>query len=81
MSFGSWNRRSRTPTTSLHSAKVRNTSRTGLMAALQHVSAFASTTLSASYYDVNKDILYCDDVGSPRRQAVLFTLKQVSEKR
>ncbi len=38
---------------------------------------FCNTDLSAFYFDVRKDSLYCDAPSAPRRQAALWVLNQV----
>ena len=48
------------------------------MAVLQSVNSFVATTLSAFYFDIVKDHLYCDGVDDARRQAVIATLHHVS---
>jgi isoleucyl-tRNA synthetase len=45
---------------------------------LQSVTTFTSSTLSAFYFDVAKDALYCDPVDGSRRQAIIATLDHVS---
>lgn len=44
---------------------------------LQSVSTFTSSTLSAFYFDMIKDTLYCEGVDNERRKAVAATLKHV----
>ncbi len=39
--------------------------------------AFCSSDLSAFYFDVRKDVLYCDPAASPRRRAVRTVLDQL----
>ncbi|GAC1344973.1 MAG: isoleucine--tRNA ligase [Acetobacteraceae bacterium] len=39
--------------------------------------AFCSADLSAFYFDVRKDVLYCDALSSPRRRAVRTVLDQL----
>lgn len=43
------------------------------------LSDFMNVELSAFYFDVRKDALYCDPVSSLRRQASLFVLKELFE--
>ena len=47
---------------------------TGLINRLHH---FAALDLSAFYFDISKDSLYCDRVDSPRRRAVRTVLNEV----
>ncbi len=41
------------------------------------IHTFASNELSAFYFDIRKDALYCDSQNSPRRQASLIVMDQV----
>ena len=41
------------------------------------LTAFLNTDLSAFYFDIRKDALYCDAPSSPRRLAALDTIEQV----
>ncbi|WP_420394572.1 isoleucine--tRNA ligase [Acuticoccus sp.] len=41
--------------------------------------AFANTELSAFYFDIRKDTLYCDAPSSPRRRAALGTVRHLFE--
>lgn len=45
--------------------------------AVRVLSDFMSKELSSFYFDVNKDILYCDAMDSQRRQAYTYTLYHV----
>jgi len=47
---------------------------TGVYPALHH---FCATDLSAYYFDIRKDALYCDRADSPRRRAVRTVLDQL----
>jgi isoleucyl-tRNA synthetase len=38
---------------------------------------FANVELSAFYFDIRKDALYCDAPSSPRRRAALFVIRQL----
>ncbi|MBC6444473.1 MAG: isoleucine--tRNA ligase [Alphaproteobacteria bacterium GM202ARS2] len=38
---------------------------------------FCALDLSAFYFDIRKDCLYCDSAHSPKRQATLFVLEQI----
>lgn len=38
---------------------------------------FCSSDLSAFYFDIRKDTLYCDGLGSPKRQANLYVMDQI----
>ncbi|KAI5452982.1 isoleucine-tRNA ligase [Naganishia albida] len=44
---------------------------------LQALNTFISGTLSTTYFEMNKDILYCDASDSPRRQASIAVLSFV----
>jgi isoleucyl-tRNA synthetase len=46
----------------------------------QAVFGFATGDLSAFYFDVRKDALYCDAEDSPRRRACLFVLNELFER-
>lgn len=46
-------------------------------AVLQALNTFISGTLSTTYFEMNKDILYCDASDSPRRQASIAVLSFV----
>jgi isoleucyl-tRNA synthetase len=48
------------------------------IAALQRINTFVSGALSSLYFEETKDILYCDEATSPRRQAVTAVLGHVS---
>ena len=41
------------------------------------LSAFLNTDLSAFYFDVRKDVLYCDPPSSARRRGALFAIEQI----
>jgi isoleucyl-tRNA synthetase len=42
--------------------------------------SFCASDLSAFYFDIRKDRLYCDALDDPQRQATLFVMAQVLEK-
>jgi isoleucyl-tRNA synthetase len=52
-----------------------------VIAALQRINTFVSGALSSLYFEETKDILYCDEATSPRRQAVAAVLGHVSLRR
>lgn len=54
---------------------------TVIIAALQRINTFVSGALSSLYFEETKDILYCDEATSPRRQAVTAVLGHVSLRR
>lgn len=41
--------------------------------------SFLTTDLSAFYFDLRKDVLYCDPFSSEKRQASLFVIRQIFE--
>lgn len=45
--------------------------------AVRLLTDFMSKDLSGLYFDANKDVLYCDALDSPRRQAYLWNLKSI----
>jgi isoleucyl-tRNA synthetase len=45
-----------------------------VIAALSH---FMNTDLSAFYFDIRKDALYCEPYSSPKRRAALVTIEQI----
>lgn len=45
--------------------------------ALQRINTFVSGALSSLYFEETKDILYCDEATSPRRQAVAAVLGHI----
>ncbi|MEM8793202.1 MAG: isoleucine--tRNA ligase [Pseudomonadota bacterium] len=47
---------------------------------IQKLFAFATTDLSAFYFDIRKDALYCDAMDSPRRQACLFVMQKLFDR-
>ena len=49
-----------------------------LIEALHSIMSFVTSTLSSTYFESVKDILYCDDQHSQRRKAVVSTLELVS---
>ena len=44
----------------------------------QAIFNFATVDLSAFYFDIRKDALYCEAADSPRRQACLWVMDQVA---
>ena len=76
-SFPGLNRKSWLHTTSLRSSEVRGPPEMPLISqALNNITTLATTTLSALYFDVIKDTLYCDPEDSPQRLAILNVLRQ-----
>ena len=49
-------------------------------AVFQRLFTFATSDLSAFYFDIRKDALYCDAAGSPRRRAALTVIDLVFER-
>ena len=47
---------------------------------IQKLFAFMTTDLSAFYFDIRKDALYCDAMDSPRRQACLFVMQALFDR-
>ncbi len=41
------------------------------------LSAFMNTDLSAFYFDIRKDTLYCEPISSPKRRAALEAIEQI----
>ncbi len=44
---------------------------------IHHLHHFCAKTLSATYFDIRKDVLYCDGLNSPTRQATLQTFAKI----
>jgi len=44
---------------------------------VSRLSAFLNTDLSAFYFDIRKDTLYCDPISSPKRKASLEAIEQI----
>ncbi len=55
----------------------RHLNRSDLHGLFKELYAFCTADLSAFYFDIRKDILYCDSRASVRYQYVLYTLKQI----
>ncbi|MEM9097767.1 MAG: isoleucine--tRNA ligase [Pseudomonadota bacterium] len=49
-------------------------------AVIQKLFAFMTTELSAFYFDIRKDSLYCDAIDDPRRQACLFVMQALFDR-
>ncbi|MEM9046140.1 MAG: isoleucine--tRNA ligase [Pseudomonadota bacterium] len=47
---------------------------------IQKLFAFTTTDLSAFYFDIRKDSLYCDAIDDPRRQACLFVMQALFDR-
>ena len=48
--------------------------------AITQLKQLCTNTLSSYYFDIRKDSLYCDDINSPRRKAVINTFKIILHK-
>ena len=47
---------------------------------MQKLFAFATVDLSAFYFDIRKDALYCDAADAPRRRACIFVMRALFER-